>query len=132
MHSLLSAPLFGPKHLVGLGYVIVIVLIGLFAFGSKADKRKILILTLLFYLFEIIKIGYYLVESGTYPMNHLPLHLCSLPLYVYPILYFSKKGSKLEEMAMASAFITIIAGGIVALLIPTNIIGGKNNCLLFT
>ena len=65
-------------------------------------------------------------------MNHLPLHLCSMPLYIYPILYFSKEGSKLEKYAKATAFVVVLAGALGALIVPGNIIGSNEAWFPFT
>jgi len=128
MHNLLTAPAFGTKHLLGLA-VIAIVNIILITVLKRKDfnkKKLVLVFLIIFYVLEFMKLGYMIFRDGSYPMNHLPLHLCSLPLYVYPILYLAKPNSKLEEIMNAAAFGPIISAGVIALLIPANIIGGDS------
>lgn len=132
MIELLTAPAFGEKHLVGLLYVIILVCGGILLLGKNPTKKKILVITLLFFIFEALKLGYLINRDGSYPMNHLPFHLCSMPLYIWPILYYSRKGSKLEEYALATAFVTVLGGAIAALLIPENIIGNNESWVPLT
>lgn len=127
MTYLLAAPAFGTKHLLGLLYVAILICGGILLLLKNPGKKQILVITILFYFFELLKLGYLIIENGSYPMNHLPLHLCSIPLYIWPILYFSKSGSKLEEYALATAFVVVLGGAIAALLIPANIIGGNES-----
>lgn len=126
MTDILTAPAFGSKHLMGLLYVIIVICGGILLLGKKQGKKQVLAITILFFILEFLKLGFLIIRDGGYPMNHLPFHLCSMPLYIWPILYVSKKGSKLEEYAKATAFVTVLGGGIAALLIPENIIGSNN------
>lgn len=131
MIILLGAAEFGSKHFIGLGFTFVLIIM-LFFVNEKykmKEKNIILTVTIAFYLLEIFKVGYMLFTSGEFPMNHLPIHLCSIPLYVFPILYFSKKGSKLESYMKATAFGVVLIAGITALVMPTNIIGKSENWL---
>ena len=97
--NVLVAPLFGSKHLLGLLFVVVIV-VGLFLVIRRKEiniKKVLLYLSIAFIVLELIKIVTMTIDDGEFPMNHIPLHLCSLPLYVFPILYLSKEGSKVEK-----------------------------------
>lgn len=125
MYLLSTAPSFGPKHLIGL-FVIMVIYIALsivLKHKNSGYKKTVLFLLIAFYILEISKLLYLISRDGSYPMNHLPLHLCSLPLYVFPILYFAKENSKLEKYAKAAAFGPVLAAGVIAFLIPGNIIG---------
>ncbi|AIO19681.1 Integral membrane protein [Candidatus Izimaplasma bacterium HR1] len=132
MIQLLTAPMFGTKHILGLLYVVILVVVGIKLLGNNPTKRKILIITILFYVFEGLKLGYMIYRDGSYPMNHIPLHLCSMPLYIWPILYFSKKDSKLEKYALATAFTIVLGATLAALLNPGNIIGSNESWLPLT
>ena len=125
MFQLLSAPLFGPKHLIGLLYVIILIVIGLKLLGENYSKKKILTIIIVFFTLEVLKLGYMIIRDGSFPLNHLPLHLCSIPLYAYPALYFAKEGSYFERVAKTTSFIIVIAAGVTALLQPQNIIGSN-------
>lgn len=132
MTELLTAQIFGLKHIQGLFYVLLIVVIGLVLFLKNAEKKQTLIIMTIFYILEVLKLGYLIIRDGSYPINHLPFHLCSMPLYIWPILYFSKPSSKLHKYAEATAFATILGGGIVALLYPETIIGNNDSWFPFT
>ena len=127
--NLLVAPLFGSKHLLGLLFVVVIV-VGLFLLIRRKEiniKKVLLYLSIAFIVLELINIVTMTIDYGEFPMNHIPLHLCSLPLYVFPILYFSKEGSMVEKYVKPAAYATTLAAAIAALLIPTNILGNNES-----
>ena len=132
MLNLLAAPVFGPKHLLGLLYVVVLVVAGLQLLGKEPSKKKLLILIIMFFVFEILKLGFLIIRDGSFPMNHLPLHLCSMPLYIFPIIYFVKDESKIRKYALATGFVTVLGAAIAAMLLPENIIGSNNQWIPFT
>ena len=118
---LASAPLFGPKHLIGVAVVLVLVVLALFLVKKYQPKSFIvlLVVTVLFYVLEIIK----QVESG-WPQSHLPFHLCSFPLYLYPLVTFVKN-EKVRSYILPAAYATVLFGGLIAVLYPSNILGGE-------
>lgn len=131
MH-LLTAPVFGSKHLIGL-LAVVLLNVGLaivFSRRVREEKTFVLLFTITFYVLEVVKIGYLLVRDGNFPMNHIPLHLCSMPLYAYPVWLFAKDGSLLKQAARATAFGTVLIAAITALVMPVNIIGDLDNWAL--
>ena len=132
MFDLLAASSFGPKHLLGLLYVVVLVVVGLIVLGKEPSKRKMLILIILFYIFEILKLGFLIIRDGSFLMNHLPLHLCSIPLYIFPIIYFVKDETKIQKYALATGFVTVLGAALTALLLPENIIGNNEQWFPFT
>lgn len=125
---LILSDIFNIKHLIGVIYVIALS-IGLFYVLKKSNvssKKFAFVFMIVFYILEGVKIGY-LWYGSDYPINHLPFHLCSTPLYLFPIYYFSKENSFLERVAMASIYGVVFMAGIVALIMPTNIIGSESN-----
>jgi uncharacterized membrane protein YwaF len=129
-----NAPLFGEKHIIGLVFiaaVITILLLGVKKVDYQKQKNQILLFMILFYCLEIAKLAYITYTSGSFPMNHLPFQLCSLPLYLYPIMYFSKKDSKLQNIVKPAAFSIVILAGIMALAMPSTIIGSELGWLPF-
>ena len=121
---ILTAAMFGGKHIIGLLAIIALyVFIYIFVNKKKVPKEKVLlILTITLLALEATKLLYMIIRDGTFPMHHLPFHLCSLPLYVYTILAFCKN-DKIKEMVKPAAFAGVLFGGIVAVLYPVNIIG---------
>lgn len=131
--DLLTAPLFGTKHLIGLLFVVVLITV-LFIIVKRKEsnsKKVILIASIAFIILEIIKLTTMVINKGSFPMNQLPLHLCSLPLYVFPILYFTEEGSTVNKFVKPAAFATVLAAGIAALALPTNILGNNETWIPF-
>jgi uncharacterized membrane protein YwaF len=127
---LLTAPLFGDKHLIGLLFIAIIFLF----LGSVLSKMKnlnhkkmILIFMIMFYILEIAKIGYIIYLDKVYPIYQLPLHLCSVPLYLYPLMYFFKNSRFIEEYIKPAAYSLVLIAGVMAMALPTNILGGAIN-----
>lgn len=128
---LASAPLFGSKHLIGLFVVIIFVVLALFLVEryQVTFKNVILVVTIGLLLFEAIKLIFTTIDNGSFPMYHLPFHLCSLPLYLYPILAFSKR-TDFVKFVLPAAYATVLFGGLIALLYPANILGSETTWAL--
>lgn len=121
---LLTAPIFGSKHLLGLTVVFVLY-VGIYIVVKRKEfqpKNVIISIAIFLLLLELGKIIYYVNENGSYPIGHLPFHLCSLPLYLYPLLAWCKN-DKVKEFIKPAAFSGVLFGGVVALVYPINIIG---------
>lgn len=132
--SLLTTPLFGSKHLIGLLFVALLVTALMIINKEKTDnanKKMILYLTITFFVLEIIKLSFMTIRDSSFPMNHLPFHLCSLPLYLFPILYFVKKDSKVAKFVAPAAYASVMIAAIAALAIPTNILGNNETWFSF-
>lgn len=127
----LLVPLFGFKHVTGLLAVVLLVVVLFIVMGKLKVKEKqfAFIFMIVFFVLEIIKISY-MWYGDTYPMNHLPFHLCSMPLYLFPVYYFSKAGSKLEYFTKAGIYGVVFMAGFIALVMPTNIIGSYESWAL--
>lgn len=125
--NLLTAPSFGPKHLIGLLAIVIgnVILYYVFQKNIKKERQFVIVIMSAFYTLEVLKLGYLMIRDGSFPMNHIPLHLCSVPLYVYLIWLLAKPGSLLEQAAKSTAFGVVLIAAIAALLIPVNIIGNE-------
>ena len=123
---ILSAPIFGSKHIIGLLVVLALVILTLFFIEKRELPFKIVILVITAGILglEAIKLIYITTRDGSFPMNHLPFHLCSLPLYLYPIISFARR-PKVIQFVLPAAYATVLFGGLIALLYPTNILGGE-------
>lgn len=128
---ILAASLFGSKHIMGL-FICVVVIGVMFLLDAKVIKRdkKVMMYVLLasFFVLEILKIGTMWINKGAYPMNHLPFHLCSLPLYLVPLVTFVKN-EKWLKFILPATVAGLMFGGLVAMLYPVNIIGDGNSFL---
>ena len=131
--NILSAPMFGSKHLIGVLIVLALLLIVFYVFKkfnlyNKSNQlRVIIVFTILFYLLEFLKLGYTMYPTWEFPMYHLPFHLCSLPLYLYPLLIFVPSSSKFMAYISSTAFATIMFAAILAFAYPSNILGGSES-----
>jgi hypothetical protein len=97
---------------------------------KEVEKKVVLwVVTIGLLLFEFIKLAFTTIDNGSFPMYHLPFHLCSLPLYLYPILAFSKN-EKVKQYILPAAYATVLFGGLIALLYPSNILGGEETWAL--
>lgn len=126
MNTFYAASIFGFKHLSGLFVVLLLVVLALYLVERFKPKTfyVLLAVTILFYVLEFIK----QVESG-WPVSHLPFHLCSFPLYLYPILTFVKN-DKVKNYVLPAAYATVLFGGLIALLYPSNILGDTESWAL--
>jgi uncharacterized membrane protein YwaF len=130
--QLLTAPLFGSKHLIGILFITVFfILISTLIKKDKAqDHNKfILIFMIAFYVLEILKIGYIIYLDKAYPIYQLPFHLCSIPLYLYPLMYFFKNTKFVDKFIKPASYSLVLIAGIMALALPTNILGSQVNWL---
>lgn len=90
----------------------------------EQDRLFLHTFTLLFLIIEGIRL-YFLYARGEFSIVQLPLNLCSVPLYVYPLLSLSKKDSWLHRFVLPASFATVMLAGLIALILPTNIMGNE-------
>jgi uncharacterized membrane protein YwaF len=119
--------LYKIKHLLGLGWTGVLILF-LIIVSIKAQKKYgeefVLKIGAIFFLsLELIKY-LYLHFNGGLSFFYFPIQFCSLMLYAYPIIAFGK--GKLSELVLPFAYVGGLAAGLIALLMPTNILGDPN------
>lgn len=121
--------MFSLNHFIWLG--ICVVFIGALMLISKKFKfnfRQALITVLIIsFASEACKIFTHIEEftdnygnrGGVLGANYLPLHLCSILIFLFIYLYISKNEEKRE---MVKSFVAPVAvlGGIMAILIPTS------------
>jgi uncharacterized membrane protein YwaF len=123
------AQVFGEKHIIGSGLLLFLVAVGLYflpSAGNKKNVRRWLIgFTLGFLLLELLRLYFLLQRDGTWAIYQLPLNLCSVPLYLYPVLSWGPKQAWVKTWLMPPAFATVMLAGLIALMIPTNILGNE-------
>jgi hypothetical protein len=126
---MLFAQVFGDKHLFGTGFLLLSVFVFLFLLKkSKTDLKKqqrfyLYLFTVLFLVIESLRLIFLLIRDGGLAIYQLPLNLCSVPLYLYPAISLDKKNGRLKQCLMPAAFATVMLAGLIALLIPSNILG---------
>lgn len=127
MH-ILVAPIFGSKHLIGLLFITVFYLFVSQIINIKKQRnqnRIILLFMIGFYILEVLKIGYIIYLDKAYPIYQLPFHLCSVPLYLYPIMYFFRNSNFVEKYIKPTSYSLVLIAGIMAMALPTNILGSS-------
>jgi hypothetical protein len=126
---MLMAQVFGEKHLFGSGFLFLAIVGFLFLLKkSKANLRHqqklyLYSFTGLFLGIELLRLTFLIIRDGGLAIYQLPLNLCSVPLYLYPAISLDKKNGVLKKWLMPAAFATVMLAGLIALLIPTNILG---------
>lgn len=129
MHSLV-APLFGDKHFMGLVFIAILFIFFLQIVNTRSNPnhhKSILVFMILFYILEFAKLGYIIYGDKSFPIYQLPLHLCSLPLYLYPLMYFFKNSKIVDSYIKPTAYSLVLIAGVMALAMPTNILGNANS-----
>lgn len=122
---LLTAELFGSKHIMGLGIMFLVIglMFVIYHYVLKKNVNKTMIfLMIMFYVLEVIKISYMWIDKGEYPMHQLPFHLCSLPLYIMPLAVFVKNKKALQYI-YPTLVGGLLFGGVMAMVYPSTIIG---------
>ena len=121
---------FGSKHLFGLLWlfsVIGIVLLVLLIirkknhYGNRYDRKVIMGAAIFMWIWEIIK-SIYMIKSeafggvGDYPSYMMPLHICSMGLYAFPVIAY--KEGKLADFVKPFAFAVMLLMTSIILTIP--------------
>jgi len=118
---------FGPKHLTGTAFVIILIVIALLVLlviMKKTNHDKVLKFTALFLLFlEAFKYTHAFVTGGSFPLHYIPMQLCSFSLYLMPIVAFGK--GKFKKFFTPVAFNIGLLAGFIVLLYPATVLGGE-------
>ena len=126
------AQVFGEKHLFGSGLIFVLVIGFLWWLKpsqniTRQQKNLLYLFTILFLGVEIIRLFFLIQRDGGLAIYQLPLNLCSVPLYLYPSLSIGNQYPWVKKWLMPAAFSTVMLAGLIALLIPSNILGVSNS-----
>ncbi|MGD9901045.1 MAG: hypothetical protein AB7S44_00720 [Spirochaetales bacterium] len=132
---------FGVKHLTGLawlfGLIITLLIVTLvirkkYHKGENYDRNVVKYAAIFIWIWEFIKTIYIFNSAayggvGDYTAYMLPFHICSMALYAYVIIGFSK--GKLSNFIKPFAFATMLLVTSIILTIPdsSGILGGEAN-----
>lgn len=119
---ILTPDVFGSKHLFGFIFMFFLVF-GLLAFfiKRKHNQQHVLIFSaVLIISLETIKY-IYMINEKSFGLNDLPFQLCSVSLYVMPLIAIGHQ--KINRIVMPIAFSIGLLAGSIALLYPSNILG---------
>ena len=128
------AQVFGEKYIFGSGLIFALVVVFLFWIKpsqniTRQQKKLLNLFTILFLLVEVIRLFFLIQRDGGLAIYQLPLNLCSVPLYLYPSLSIGHQYHWMKKWLMPAAFSTVMLAGLIALLIPSNILGVSNSWL---
>lgn len=110
-------PLFGPVHIAALSVTFLVIAVLLYALHHASVSLKDRVVTrvpVLLALLEILK-DLELYWQGRMSIGYLPLHLCSLGIFVYLLFAFSRQ-IKTRAFFGEIAFCMILPGSIFGLL----------------
>jgi hypothetical protein len=122
-----GAPIpFGPKHLIGTSATLILVGVVLFlllkVFKVKNHGRVLKIATVILLLLEILKQVRAIIDAGgTYPLWALPFQLCSVPLYLFPIVAFGK--GKFRDFLLPGTYTISFCAALAMLSFPSTVLG---------
>ncbi len=86
--------LFGKAHTAVIVLIIVtLTAAALYYYRARSGTRKLFLYAIAVFLpvLELLKI-FFLIRKGSFGIGYLPLHLCSLSIYLYPLYVFLKQG----------------------------------------
>ena len=110
-------PLFGTAHILSVSVTIFLVLVFLFLIRRSKDsfQRKVLrSIPLLMIFLEIFK-DVFLMTQHRFGIGYLPLHICSMGIFVFFFREYIKKES-VKEFFGEVAYILIMPGALAALI----------------
>ncbi|MCL1916971.1 MAG: YwaF family protein [Peptococcaceae bacterium] len=114
--------IFSQKHLIGLIWVAL--LVTLMLMGSLLLGRRIgtgTVLRVAAVVFVSLEIAKFIALGENIDISYFPLQFCSLMLYAYPVAAFAR--GKVKQAVLPFAYVAGLMAGVIALLMPTNILG---------
>ena len=117
---------FGPKHLYGTAVTMFLVGLALFlllkVFKVRNHGRVLRIATVILLFLEVMKQVRGIVDAGwIYPLWALPFQLCSVPLYLFPIVAFGK--GKFREFLLPGTYTISFCAALAMLSFPSTVLG---------
>ena len=111
--------LWGKEHLLALAVIALVIVALTVWFGKlKSEKQTVFlrIIAIALPILEVVRIVV-LCLDGRMGVGHLPLHLCSLAIYIYPVIAFYPN-EKVRGFLAEFSLITLLPASLSALLFP--------------
>lgn len=110
---------FGPQHWMTLAVCALLILCIIFVFRKLPPKAKTRIMQVIPFLMIVLECfkDLFLLQGGHFGVGYLPLHLCSLGVFVF-LLYALSRTQKRQGIFGEIAVTLILPGSIAALLFP--------------
>lgn len=111
--------LFGPEHLVTLILILVFLITIIVLFNKTGTQKRVIIFRIIAVVLPVLEMWkiIMLLSCNRMDKGHLPLHLCSMAIYIYPIIIFTNNERVRETLSEISA-ITLLPAAVSALLFP--------------
>ena len=111
--------LFGIEHILAMVIIALFIAAVVIWFRKSKDKDRLIIIRVIAALLPILDAWkiVMLIMSDRMDIGHLPLHLCSMAIYIYPVVAYLPEG-KLRETLAEISVITLLPAGISAIVFP--------------
>ncbi len=98
-------------------FSVIVLMVILFRRSSEETRSQILkTVSVMLPALEVFKIAF-LIVSGNMGMGYLPLHFCSVPIILYPVIAFSDN-RHLREILMEISLCTFLPAAVLTLIFP--------------
>lgn len=122
---------FGSKHLLGSLIIVCTIAVLLFLLLKVLKNVKpeiVLKVTAIFLLcLEVTKYSYTYITDHEFPLNYIPMQLCSFSLYLMPLVAFGK--GKFRAFFEPTCFSVGLLAGLIVLIYPSTVLGGEYSWL---
>lgn len=110
--------LWGNAHKTTIIIIVLIIIAAMAAFDRAGRKREMILRTIAVSLpfLEILKICILTVHDRM-DLGHLPIHLCSIAIYIYPLIVFTKS-EKVRQIFSEISVITLLPAAVCAIVFP--------------
>ena len=111
--------LWGTEHVLAMLLITALIVAGAVLFRRQQERRReriLRVIALLLPALEILKITM-LAVSGRMDIGHLPLHLCSMAIYLYPVAALTGRRCVRESLTEIG-MITLLPAAVAAILFP--------------
>ena len=111
--------MFGIEHILMLVVIVVLIVAAAFLFRKPSDGGRVImmrVIAVLLLFLEVVKIVI-LAASGRMDRGYLPLHLCSMAIFIYPVIAFIPAGRVRDTLAEISV-ITLLPAAVCACVFP--------------
>lgn len=111
--------LFEFEHIMALIIILFCLILAIILFRKLKAESRIVILRIVAVILPVLELWkiIMLITCNRMSVGHLPLHLCSMTIFVYPVIAFMYEGRLRETLAEISV-ITLLPAAISALVFP--------------
>ncbi|MCR5676118.1 MAG: YwaF family protein [Lachnospiraceae bacterium] len=110
---------WGGEHLAVIAVVVLFLAVSLLLYRRPDEKKKKTVLYVVAFLLPALEVWKILMltVSGCMGIGHLPLHLCSMAIYLYPVSVMTKTPGVRETLTEIGT-VTLLPAALGAILFP--------------